>query len=148
MCRIQRCSLWRGCLRNGGIHFQVWTACHCAVRRGLMHVLWLQLWSACLWADEEWLGGELRVLWCGRMGRIWGRMDRVHGWVLGVAVHPLRNLGRLPVQAASMLIVGGRRGDGRRRVGLRRVVDGGVRALHLCGCHKIGCFWTLSVFTS
>ena len=54
-----------------------------------------------------------------------------------VAVYPLQ-LWRLSVEAASILIVCLRRSHGRGGIGLGRLVDGGVCAIHWCGCcHKI-----------
>lgn len=62
--------------------------------------------------DEQRLGGELRVLGGGRMLCVVGGVDGVHGRVLRVGVHGLRQLRRLmAVERAAMLVVSLRRRD-------------------------------------
>jgi hypothetical protein len=69
-------------------------------------------------------------------------VDGIHGRVLRVAVHRLRQLRRLTVERASMLVVSLRRGDRRWRVWLRGVVYGRIWALHLRGGHEV---WRLCI---
>jgi hypothetical protein len=77
-----------------------------------------------------------------RMRGVGRLMDLVHGRIMGITIHRLRELRRLlAIQTSSMLVVRLRRGHGCWRVGLWRVVNGGIRRpLHVGGCcHRIWC---------
>lgn len=112
--RVHGSALGRCRLLLVGIELHAWAAVH--GRRVCLGLLVRHLRGA---AHEERLRSELGVLLLGarvRAAGVGGVVDRVHGGVLGVAVHPLRHLGRLGVEATAMLVVGLRGGYGGGRV--------------------------------
>lgn len=114
------------------------------LRRGMVTVLRRQLGRIRQGSPEKRRRREMGMLGGGCIG---SRRDRIHrrSRVVRVAVHSLRQR-RLTVETSPILVMCLRRRHGRGRIRLRRLVYGGVGAVHWCGCgHQFRGFWNCSV---